>query len=454
MSSLFCSYETVKYVQVRDSRLGFLRFFLLIGIALYVGVVEMAYMGGYLEANQVVGASRFSLKNPTTNGCDFSSAENCTNDFAPLDTLSYCQQSNNSFYRGTVYPCQIYEAVNAQVIQESSIVVWTRASTKNESLICGSGEEMTCPRTYQSSDSLDDTFYIAESEAFTVLFEHAATASQICEAKEKKIRSLTSSHYTCSAQALNFPDSGRLLSQNEILCQREFRKNRSYTLPHGSETQKHAPCYIAANRTYNEHDVFSLDAILEAAGVTLDECAVDGDRNSEKDGDSCVTYRESGAMILVTIVWNDFLPYHGLVEPFYFYKPRIIGKSFKGSQAFYSEYRTSRTLMDAHGVKVAVVIAGNFHYFTWLNFLITITTALGMLAVATAVVDVCMLYILPEKEQYQQVKYESMPPGSALAEQSSSLYQEVTTMQDQVLLLGGDGTATSDSGLNDPLIGS
>jgi membrane glycosyltransferase len=177
MSSLFCSYETVKYVQVRDSRLGFLRFFLLIGIALYVGVVEMAYMGGYLEATRVVGASRFSLKQPTTNGCDFSSAENCTNDFAPLDTLSYCQQSNNLFYRGAVHPCQIYEAVNAQVIQESSIVVWTRASTKNESLICGSGEEMTCPRTYQSSDSSDDTFYIAESEAFTVLFEHAATAS-------------------------------------------------------------------------------------------------------------------------------------------------------------------------------------------------------------------------------------------------------------------------------------
>eukprot|EP00980_Cylindrotheca_fusiformis_P025224 scaffold13293_cov120-Cylindrotheca_fusiformis.AAC.8 len=451
MNPIHFSYETVKYVSVNDSRLGCLRLLLVVAIVLYVVVVEMAYMGGYLEAIQVVGASRFSLKQPTTNNCDFSDSNNCTNAFAPLDTLAYCQQNGQGVpYSGTVFPCQIYEAVNAQVIQESSIVVWTRASTKNETLICGSGEEMICPRTYQSTSdsSVDDTFYIAESEAFTILLEHAATASHICETKEQKMGAMASQHYTCSAQASMFPEAGRVLSQNDKLCELEFQENKSYSSPIGSEQTKHAPCYIAPNRTNNGRDVFSLDAMLQAAGVTLDDCAVTGESSTEEDRDDgkCITYRQTGAMVLITIVWNDFLPYRGLCKPFYFYKPRVVAQSFKGSQAFYSEYRTSRILMDAHGIKLSVVTAGSFHHFTWLNFLITITTALGMLAVATAIVDACMLYILPEKEQYQQVKYESIRQEST--DQSPPSHQVLT--QDEDCL----SESNSQSDLREPLLTS
>jgi hypothetical protein len=53
-------------------------------------------------------------------------------------------------------------------------------------------------------------------------------------------------------------------------------------------------------------------------------------------------------------------------------------------------------------------MAGHFHHFDVLSFLITLTTALGLLAVATTVVDSFMLYVLPEKERYQQVKYETV----------------------------------------------
>ena len=38
--------------------------------------------------------------------------------------------------------------------------------------------------------------------------------------------------------------------------------------------------------------------------------------------------------------------------------------------------------------------------------MVTLTTALGLLAVATALVDALMLHVLPEKERYQQAKYE------------------------------------------------
>jgi hypothetical protein len=52
-------------------------------------------------------------------------------------------------------------------------------------------------------------------------------------------------------------------------------------------------------------------------------------------------------------------------------------------------------------------VGGAFHQFELVAFLITVTTALGLLAVSTTVVDSLMLYILPEKERYARAKYEN-----------------------------------------------
>ena len=353
MTSLlnYFSYETVKYVKVEDPRLGCLRILLLLLIVAYVGIVEMAYMGGYLEATRVVGAVRFSLEQPRI-GCDGmdSDQENCTNAFAPLDTLPYCKQSikvqedllvmnaeemeitstsralRSNDYMGLVYPCQIYEAVNAQLMRESSMVVWTRASTKNQSLICDGTQENTCPQTYESHGN-QEPFYIAQSEAFTMLLEHAATASHICETKSQHY-----SHYSCSAQPANYPQSGRLLSLSHGLCQQAHANGqRAYAEPLKEEHVSHAPCYIAPNRTSNNHDFFSLDVLLKAAGIaSLDDCL------TTTNATSCTTVRESGATILLTVLWNDFLPYRGIVEPYYHYKARIIGTDYKETHAFYN----------------------------------------------------------------------------------------------------------------------
>ena len=51
-------------------------------------------------------------------------------------------------------------------------------------------------------------------------------------------------------------------------------------------------------------------------------------------------------------------------------------------------------------------MGGEFNQFNIVAFLVTLTTAVGLLAVATSIVDWCMLYILPDKKRYQQAKYE------------------------------------------------
>jgi len=387
------SYETVKYVSIQDSRLGLLRYLLLLAIVVYVGVFEMWAFGGWLTASPVVGVVRFSLQQPTVNGCDPAEDESCRNDFQSLDQLPYCTQSTNSSYQGSVYSCEIYEAINAQMVTEKSMVVLTRASTAQQTLVCGP-LNMTCPRTYETAGGDNHKFYIAQSEAFTVLLDHAVTASKIC--REHSGRS-----YACSAESSQY--NGRLYSNNPELCHEQSQRyNASFAHYRGTQQTPHAPCYIQPNRTVLQQDFFSLDVLLRAAGVTLDDCV-----NETATADCHQTYRDSGATLLLNIFWSDFVSYNGKVEPHYYYSPHLVGKSFKLSVPYYELYRQRRTVLNAHGIRIAVLLGGEFHQFEIVAFLVTLTTALGLLAVATTVVDSLMLYILPERGRYQEVKFES-----------------------------------------------
>lgn len=218
-------YETVKCVKIRDSRLGVIRLLTLAAIALYVGGYEMYMKGGYLDSSPVVGSIRFSLQQPTEpDNCDplddnSNDGADCENAFAPLDELDYCQQaaarmknssnsnSSNSSYRGQVYPCEIYEAVNAQIVSEKSLVVLTRASARDQTLVCdGSGDgQLTCPRTYRDDDDNEHRkFYVAQSEAFTVMLEHAVAAPKMCDdatAAASASSGGRNHNYACSAEA-------------------------------------------------------------------------------------------------------------------------------------------------------------------------------------------------------------------------------------------------------------
>lgn len=401
----FGSYETVKYVQIEDARLGALRLLSLLTITSYVVIVEMCQLGGYLESNSVVGVVKFSLQQPTHNDCD-PFAEGCTNAFDPLDALEYCEQANgyHTGYAGNIYPCQIYEAGNVKIVRETSLIVWTRASIYNQSLICDGSIEsgsMTCPNTYENQDNFSQPFYIAQSEAFTVSLEHTVTASRFCEHNGRSNKK----RHVCSAQASKY--QGRLHSTHEGLCREEFLKSNSFTKPQGSRLQSNAPCFIGTNRTSSDQDLFSLHVLLQAAGASLDDCMDDNMSNTD-----CITYRESGATLLLHVVWNDIRPFQGLVEPFYYYSPQLLEVSYEESLPFYHPYHTSRTLMRAHGIKIAVLLTGDFHQFQILPFLITLTAALGLLAIATTVVDSLMLYVLPKKKHYQQVKYEMIQEES------------------------------------------
>lgn len=393
-----CAYDTVKYVHIRDARLGVLRFCFVVLIIGYVAIIEMWALGGWLQSSSVVGVTRFSLQQPTVQDCNPSNP-GCSNAFAPLSSLPYCSQYNGSVadiasYQGSVYPCEMYEATNAQIVSEKSCTIITRASVTNQTLACNSNDD-TCSRTYNDVSN-EYKFYTAQSEAFTILFDHAVTASKICTSHSQK------GSYACSAEASRY--AGRLRSDSSALCKQEYLRNNSFASFRGAEEANDTPCYVQPNRTGSNQDFFSLDVLLKAAGVDLDSCNKKG---ADVADPPCRTYRETGGTLLLNIYWSDFQTYHGLVGPYYYYSAQLIaGSEFKQKIPFYSSYRQTRSLLNAHGIKIAVLLGGEFHQFDSVNFLVTLTTALGLLAVAATVIDALMLYILPEKTRYYKAKYE------------------------------------------------
>lgn len=144
---MILSYETVKYVSIQDSRLGFLRYLLLLFILIYVGYIEMYAHGGYLYSDNVHGVLRFTVQQPTIQNCDpynetSITSPTCDNDFRPRNELSYCDhynesEQNISWYHGNSYPCEYYEAINAQIITETSVTIITRGKLLNQTFIVG-----------------------------------------------------------------------------------------------------------------------------------------------------------------------------------------------------------------------------------------------------------------------------------------------------------------------------
>lgn len=158
------AYPTVKMVKIQDSRLGMFKLFLTFLIVLYIAVFQLWKDSGYLQTEKVSGISRFTLQQPTVNDCSPTNND-CMNNFNALTDLPYCSQSGSLPYSGDKYPCQYYESVGLTQLFESSILVTTRVTTRDEYLVCNATAGTTCPRVYNlTNPDAEKTYYSADVE--------------------------------------------------------------------------------------------------------------------------------------------------------------------------------------------------------------------------------------------------------------------------------------------------
>ena len=74
--------------------------------------------------------------------------------------------------------------------------------------------------------------------------------------------------------------------------------------------------------------------------------------------------------------------------------------------------------MNKHGIKIDLVQSGDLGAFSFAQLLISLTTSLTLLAMATVITDYIALYFLPDKEKYDEAKYEWTEDFSDMREAS------------------------------------
>ena len=137
-------------------------------------------------------------------------------------------------------------------------------------------------------------------------------------------------------------------------------------------------------------DIFTLKYILNACGIYFED--VSSISNN--------TVRFEGAAIVITISYENSDPNN----PTYSYHVSAIpDTAYKFVEAKY--YGLTRALSNRHGLKLIYVQTGQIGKFDIESLMIQLTTSLGLLAVASLVIDMIMLQFMPMRRWYQKFKF-------------------------------------------------
>lgn len=394
------AYPTTKVLRIRDARLGCLRVCLTLMVALYVIVWELWNQGGYLQDDVPMGTVTFMLRqrgstcpNEEMNRTDCSecrvdtSDDDCFDEWAPVQTLDYCTQSNFT-YDGREYECRQQEYTEVEKVEDLSLFCTTLASAQTQTKVCSTVEDDPlykggdCDNVYATNST--DTYYIADIESFIVFVKHTFRASSI---------GITGNSHS---------NKGRLKVKSGDVCDRS-RRPKSY-LRHGKATHDDF-CYVQLNHTYSD---------LDNTGDVYDEIdlslllASDFDFHLDRwNGRDNSTYRETGVHIKVYIRYYNFFPWTWTVKTLYTYEAvHEPGSSSVTEDEYYDNYPNDLTILQRAGVKLDFVQDGTLYTFDLTQALIRITTAFALFAVISYVVDYLALYCFRHRHLYDKYKYE------------------------------------------------
>ena len=93
---------------------------------------------------------------------------------------------------------------------------------------------------------------------------------------------------------------------------------------------------------------------------------------------------------------------------------RVPGREYKILENLESEDGRSRKTFNRHGIKIVVLQTGTIGRFSIQTLFIKLVTALGLLSVATVVVELLMIRVMPRRKLYKQAKVEETEDFSDL----------------------------------------
>eukprot|EP01112_Ceratiomyxa_fruticulosa_P019661 TRINITY_DN648_c0_g1_i2.p1 TRINITY_DN648_c0_g1~~TRINITY_DN648_c0_g1_i2.p1 ORF type:complete len:567 (-),score=116.47 TRINITY_DN648_c0_g1_i2:176-1876(-) len=360
------AYKSVKVVKIRDRRLGVLHFLFIFAAVFFTSYQTIYIEEGWAQHDTAVGSVKLGLLLPKQQ-------------LTPPAYIPYCSPDCEN-YSGDEPNCNCILWDNADVVypeeQEYSIFVATTVgliynqtkqngcNTVDGDIVCTapwSDGSFAAYNLILVNTYLLDVFHGAVAPVF---YQDDLYADRLTGAWLKESTSLW----------------GQMLDQsNNVLFNGEVGMS----------------------------DQFSLDTILQAAGVTFEGI------------------RETGGILSVSVIYGDcsklilssdkqsteFCKKYksSIVGSMNYYQYRaswIPNSDYYVTRTIYNIDQTERSVRNMTGVRVLFRVTGTQAMFSFPQLLISIVSAYVLLSFATFIVDALVLYVLPGRKLYHKAKYE------------------------------------------------
>lgn len=363
------AYQTVRVAKIRDRRLGALHYLLMLAILGYIIGYSIVWEKNYLKREVPTGAIRMSLLKPTPEYLrDATDLAYCE-----ASKLPYTVQSpNGTSIAAPKAPCYYYDENFALYpnAEQSALLASTRISNKSGVM---SGADCSPPTNKNCMfKDVKKPFYIPEIEKFTLMLTHTMVAPIV--GKTGNTQEMTGSLVDQDGNTVDPCDDYKAWNQ---------------TCPKNNQV------YIDIG-DLGHNDVFPLQTLLRAGGINLDEFF-------EMKGTLAESIRYAGIVMLLQIQYdNTKTANQSRIE--YTYRVTVLkGAEFKCEETSKIE-GDHRELLDRHGIRLIIVQNGQIGEFDLSTLLLTLVTSLGLMAVATTVVDIMAMRCLPNRQLYTKYK--------------------------------------------------
>jgi len=343
------AYDTIKIVRVKDRYLGILRILFLLAIFGYIVGYVLIYSKKYLNIEIPIGSIRTSLQkvNATTYPYKHSYCsqyELANGGYSPYFDVLNCKVWDE--YQ-TVFPAEVLD----------SIFVTTKISRQNQVAMCVDLSQ-PCVRPWVSVDN--DAFYLCDVESGTIKIEHSM---------------ISMVNYKNSGNDPQYAGSNRDMTGKLV----DISGNTIQTFGLGM-------------------DIMTVDIMLTAAGVNLSDISDVLSDNGVQD-----TYRNTGTLLLFTI---DYSNIDSSSTVYTYSVSKFPSSETTLHQILYNvDNSTIRQIYQRSGVKFIFRQTGQIGRADAQTTIIQLVSALGLLSVATLVVELFMLYLLPNKKEYTKYKF-------------------------------------------------
>ncbi|KAK3750952.1 hypothetical protein RRG08_009211 [Elysia crispata] len=379
--SVFFEYDTPRIAHIRSKKVGLINRLIQLAIIGYIIGFVIVYRKGYQDTDKVQSSVTTKLKGIVfSNYSDIPSIGVRTWDVA--DYVVPPQESNAFFVMTNVVPTP---AQTQKTCPEDPTIdgIQCDSDAYCESLKGTSSMKGNGPITGKCVDS--DFPKFNGTKVCQIYGWCPVENDDLLESLKKPVLQNASNFTVFIKNNIEFPKFG------------VSRRN----LPENEDDAYLSKCKYNPDSSRDKFcPIFKLDTIVQGAGVTFEQIAVEG-----------------GVMQIV-ITWNCNLD-HSINDCVPSYSFRRLDKGdFKISKGFNFRYANQfgvvqpdgsfklyRDLYKAYGVRFLVTVQGTAGKFSIVPLLLNVASGLALLSVATIICDIVVLYFLKARHFYREKKY-------------------------------------------------